>query len=79
MGLADLPFEIANISCENPEAAARTRIGWFRSVSNIPRAFAVQSMVGEIAQATGRDQKDMQDRRRFQGSRGSYFQCLLQI
>ncbi len=36
-----------------------TRIGWFRSVSNIPRAFAVQSMVGEIAQATGRDQKDM--------------------
>lgn len=59
MGLVDMPFEIANISCENPEAAARTRIGWFRSVSNIPRAFAVQSMVGEIAQATGRDQKDM--------------------
>ncbi|WP_407188441.1 molybdopterin cofactor-binding domain-containing protein [Bradyrhizobium centrosematis] len=59
MGLADVPFEIANISCENPEAAAHTRIGWFRSVSNIPRAFAVQSMVGEIAQATGRDQKDM--------------------
>ncbi|WP_025037744.1 xanthine dehydrogenase family protein molybdopterin-binding subunit [Bradyrhizobium sp. DOA9] len=59
MGLVDMPFEIANISCENPEAAAFTRIGWFRSVSNIPRAFAVQSMVGEIAQATGRDQKEM--------------------
>ncbi|WP_407118132.1 molybdopterin cofactor-binding domain-containing protein [Bradyrhizobium sp. LMG 9283] len=59
MGLVDMPFEIANISCENPEAAAHTRIGWFRSVSNIPRAFAVQSMVSEIAQATGRDQKDM--------------------
>ncbi|MBR0714979.1 molybdopterin cofactor-binding domain-containing protein [Bradyrhizobium liaoningense] len=59
MGLVDMPFEIANISCENPEAAAHTRIGWFRSVSNIPRAFAVQSMVGEIAQATGRDPKDM--------------------
>ena len=58
MGLVDMPFEIANISCENPEAAALTRIGWFRSVSNIPRAFAVQSMVGEIAQATGRDQKE---------------------
>ena len=41
------------------EAAAHTRIGWFRSVSNIPRAFAVQSMVGELAHATGRDQKDM--------------------
>jgi isoquinoline 1-oxidoreductase subunit beta len=59
MGLIDLPFEIANIQCENPEAAAHTRIGWFRSVSNIPRAFAVQSMVGEIAHATNRDQKDM--------------------
>src|SRR5262249_5548478 len=37
MGLVDVPFEIANIQCENPEATAHTRIGWFRSVSNIPR------------------------------------------
>jgi isoquinoline 1-oxidoreductase subunit beta len=59
MGLIDLPFEIPNIQCENPEAAAHTRIGWFRSVSNIPHAFAVQSMVAEIAHATSRDQKDM--------------------
>jgi isoquinoline 1-oxidoreductase beta subunit len=59
MGLVDMPFEIANVQCENPEIAAHTRIGWFRSVSNIPRAFAVQSMVGELANATGRDQKDM--------------------
>lgn len=59
MGLIDLPFEIANIQCENPEAAAHARIGWFRSVSNVPRAFAVQSMVGELAHATNRDQKDM--------------------
>jgi len=59
MGLVDMPFEIANIQCENPEVAAHTRIGWFRSVSNIPRAFAVQSMVGELAQATNRDQKAM--------------------
>ena len=59
MGLVDMPFEIANIQCENPEVAAHTRIGWFRSVSNIPHAFAVQSMVGELAHATNRDQKDM--------------------
>src|SRR5205823_1958 len=59
MGLVDMPFEIANVQCENPEAAAHARIGWFRSVSNIPRAFAVQSMVAEIANATKRDQKDM--------------------
>src|SRR3954453_10835753 len=32
MGLVDMPFEIANIQCENPEAAAHTRIGWFRAV-----------------------------------------------
>jgi len=59
MGLIDLPFDIKNVRCENPEAAAHTRIGWFRSVSNIPHAFAVQSMVAEIAQATGRDPKEM--------------------
>jgi isoquinoline 1-oxidoreductase beta subunit len=59
MGFVDLPFDIANIRCENPEAAAYTRIGWFRSVSNIPHAFAVQSMVAEIAQQTGRDPKEM--------------------
>jgi isoquinoline 1-oxidoreductase beta subunit len=59
MGLVDVPFDIPNIRCENPEAAAYTRIGWFRSVSNIPRAFAVQTMVAELAQATGRDPKDM--------------------
>src|SRR5690349_16076285 len=59
MGLVDNPFEIANLQCENPEATAHTRIGWFRSVSNIPHAFAVQSMVGELAHATDRDQKDM--------------------
>ena len=43
---------------ENPEAEAHTRIGWFRSVSNIPHAFAVQSFVAELAAAAGRDQKD---------------------
>jgi isoquinoline 1-oxidoreductase beta subunit len=59
MGLVDLPFDIQNVRCENPEAAAHTRIGWFRSVSNIPHAFAVQTMVAEIAHQTGRDPKDM--------------------
>jgi len=59
MGFIDLPFDIKNVRCENPEAAAHARIGWFRSVSNIPHAFAVQSMVAEIAQATGRDPKDV--------------------
>ncbi|MDR3530249.1 MAG: molybdopterin-dependent oxidoreductase [Rhodopila sp.] len=59
MGLVDLPFDIPNIRCENPEATAHTRIGWFRAVSNIPHAFAIQTMVAEIAQQTGRDPKEM--------------------
>jgi isoquinoline 1-oxidoreductase beta subunit len=59
MGLVDNPFAIPNLRCENGRCEAHTRIGWFRSVSNIPHAFAVQSMVGEIAAATGRDQKDV--------------------
>jgi isoquinoline 1-oxidoreductase beta subunit len=53
-----VPFAIPNIRIENPEAVAHTRIGWFRSVSNIPHAFAVQSFVAEMAAAAGRDQKD---------------------
>jgi isoquinoline 1-oxidoreductase beta subunit len=59
MGFVDNPFAIANLRCENGEAAAHTRIGWFRSVSNIPHGFAVQSMVAEIAAATNRDPKQV--------------------
>jgi isoquinoline 1-oxidoreductase beta subunit len=58
MGFADMPFDIPNIRCENGQAMAHTRIGWFRSVSNVPRAFAVQSFAAELAHELGRDQKD---------------------
>jgi len=58
MGLVDMPFDIANVRIENPAAEAHTRIGWFRSVYNIPHAFAVQSFAAELAAAAGRDQKD---------------------
>jgi isoquinoline 1-oxidoreductase subunit beta len=58
MGFADMPFEINNVRCENGKAMAHTRIGWFRSVSNIPRAFAIQSFAAELANELGRDQKD---------------------
>jgi isoquinoline 1-oxidoreductase beta subunit len=59
MGFVDVPFDIPNFRCENGECAAHTRIGWFRSVSNIPHGFAVQSMVAEIAHAMGRDPKEV--------------------
>ncbi len=58
MGVINVPFAIPNIRIENPPAIAHTRIGWFRSVSNIPHAFAVQSFVAELAAAAGRDPKD---------------------
>ena len=58
MGLVNLPYDIPNLRLENPEAAAHTRIGWFRSVSNVPHAFAVQCFVSELAAAVGRDHRD---------------------
>ena len=58
MGLVDMPFDIPDVRVENPEAAAHTRIGWFRSVYNVPHAFAVQSFAAELAAAAGKDQKD---------------------
>ena len=58
MGFVNLPFAIPNIRMENPAVDAHVRIGWFRSVSNIPHAFAVQSFVNELAHEAGRDPKD---------------------
>lgn len=58
MGLVNVPFMIPNLRIENPAAEAHARIGWYRSVSNIPHAFAIQSFVSELAAAAGRDPKD---------------------
>jgi isoquinoline 1-oxidoreductase beta subunit len=59
MGHVDMPFDIPNVRCENGAALAHTRIGWFRAVSNLPRAFAIGSFVGELAADLGRDEKAM--------------------
>ena len=58
MGLINMPYAIPNLRIENPQALAHTRIGWFRSVSNIPHAFAIQSFVAELAAAARRDHRD---------------------
>ncbi len=58
LGLIDTPFDVPNLRLETGEAKSHARIGWFRSVNNIPHAFAMQSMVAELAQELGRDQKE---------------------
>ncbi len=59
MGFVELPFDIPNFRAEMGESLAHLRIGWFRSVSNIPRAFAVQSFIAELAHDMGRDHKEV--------------------
>jgi len=58
MGFINMPYDIPNLRLENPEASAHCRIGWFRSVSNIPHAFAVQSFVAELAANANKDHRD---------------------
>lgn len=58
LGLVDTPFDIPNMRIETGEAPAHTRIGWFRSVTNVPHAFALQSFIAELAAAAGKDHRD---------------------
>ena len=55
MGWTDVPFDIPNFRAECGPADTKIRIGWMRSVANIPHAFAVQSFTDELAAAAGRD------------------------
>jgi isoquinoline 1-oxidoreductase beta subunit len=54
-GFLDVPYDIPNIRLENGPAPNHVRIGWYRSVYNIPHAFAVCSFADELAAAAGRD------------------------
>jgi len=58
MGWVDVPFDIPNFRAENGPAEAHVRIGWLRSVANIPHAFAVHSFVDELAAMAGRDRME---------------------
>ncbi|MFY0653272.1 MAG: xanthine dehydrogenase family protein molybdopterin-binding subunit [Cyclobacteriaceae bacterium] len=55
LGAIDFPYNIPNICVETAESPTRTRIGWLRSVCNIQHAFAIGSMLDEVAEARGLD------------------------
>jgi isoquinoline 1-oxidoreductase subunit beta len=53
-----IPFAIDNLRLERHTADAHARIGWLRSVYNIPFAFGVGSFVDELAHAAQADPID---------------------
>jgi len=55
MSAVNMPFVIPNVRVERAEAEAHARIGWFRSVSNIPHVFATQCFIDELAHRAGQD------------------------
>ncbi len=55
MGWTDVPFDIPNFRAENGKAEGHVRIGWLRSVANIPHAFAVHSFIDELAAMANQD------------------------
>ncbi len=54
-GVTNNGFEIPNIRCENGRAPAHVRIGWLRSVNDLPHAFGLNVFADELAQAAGKD------------------------
>ena len=58
MSAINMPYRIPNVRVETAEVPAHARIGWFRSVANIPHAFAAQLGDGDFhAASVGRARK----------------------
>jgi isoquinoline 1-oxidoreductase beta subunit len=55
MSATNMPFAVPHVRVERAEVAAHARIGWFRSVANIPHVFATQCFVDELAHRAGKD------------------------
>lgn len=54
-GVLDFPYDVPAIKVETHDATSHIRVGWLRSVRNIPQAFAVGCMLDEIAEARKMD------------------------
>ena len=57
MSAVNMPYAIPHVRVEGAEVEAHARIGWFRSVSNIPHVFATQCFIDELAHRAGTDPK----------------------
>ncbi|MBO9611261.1 MAG: xanthine dehydrogenase family protein molybdopterin-binding subunit [Dyadobacter sp.] len=55
LGAVDLPYDIPAIRIETHDAPSHLRVGWLRSVRNIPQVFASATMLDEVAEARGMD------------------------
>jgi isoquinoline 1-oxidoreductase subunit beta len=58
MSAINMPYQIPNVRVETAEVPAHARIGWFRSVANIPHAFAAQCFIAELAHRAGKDHRE---------------------
>lgn len=52
---ANVPFDIKNLKVEIGQAPAHVRIGWLRSVINIPHGFSINVFADELAYAANKD------------------------
>jgi isoquinoline 1-oxidoreductase beta subunit len=55
LGATDFPFNVPAIKIETHDAPSHLRVGWLRSVRNIPQVFAIATMMDEVAEARGVD------------------------
>ncbi|AEC19459.1 isoquinoline 1-oxidoreductase beta subunit; signal peptide [Pusillimonas sp. T7-7] len=58
MSAINMPYQVPDVRVETAEVEAHARIGWFRSVYNIPHAFAAQCFIAELAHRAGQDHKE---------------------
>jgi isoquinoline 1-oxidoreductase beta subunit len=55
LGATDFPYNVPAIKVETHDAPSHLRVGWLRSVRNIPQVFAIATMMDEVAEARGVD------------------------